>query len=282
MTYIQIGNNPQMFLSPISGSGYITTDVPEPDPGVGRLWVGSSATIDINTGIYTPLRRSASPLPSGLPTSTPYLTGIGATLYGFGIVGSLGTTTRETFVYTVDKATGSQIEVSRRRRSQYTEQEQSTVFSDPNFTGLTSMGNTLYAVKTGGSIWAINIETAEITLTTYGFPTDQFGWSGIASIGTKFYGTRNRNDDDLHVIDTLTGEVTEIGPLSGFGVRESMPDGLTAVGNTLYMIGNENHALYRMNPETGLATRVSHVENFGIPPRSGDIPIFSTLAYALD
>ena len=46
-------------------------------------------------------------------------------------------------------------------------------------------------------------------------------------------------------------------------VLENSPTGLTAIGNTLYMTGNEFDALFAVNTTTGIATRIGNANQFG-------------------
>jgi len=60
------------------------------------------------------------------------------------------------------------------------------------------------------------------------------------------------------------GEATRIGSATAFGVSEDIPIGLASIGNTLYMVGDINDALYTLNTSTGIATRVGSATNFGV------------------
>ena len=52
---------------------------------------------------------------------------------------------------------------------------------------------------------------------------------------------------------------------AGFGVSEDIPRDLASIGNTLYMVGSRNEALYRLDTDSGEATRVnSSVVRFGV------------------
>ncbi len=71
--------------------------------------------------------------------------------------------------------------------------------------------------------------------------------------------------------EVAVGEATRIGMVSQFGVGETGPAGLGAIGNTLYMLGQTNDAPYTLNIDpadnipNGMATRVgaASVTNFG-------------------
>ena len=76
---------------------------------------------------------------------------------------------------------------------------------------------------------------------------------GLAAIGATLYMvggshdvlyTLNIDPDDA----TPDGTAIQVGSLSGgFGVGETVPEGLTAIGATLYMVGNTNRVLYTLN-----------------------------------
>ena len=55
----------------------------------------------------------------------------------------------------------------------------------------------------------------------------------------------------LYILNTTTssGRATQVGNTSsGFGVNEKEPRGLAAIGNTLYMLGDDNDELYTAVP----------------------------------
>ncbi len=97
--------------------------------------------------------------------------------------------------------------------------------------------------------------------------------SGLAAIGETLYMVGLTND----VLYTLNidsadgtaddGTATQVGSTTaGFGVSETAPYALEAMGNTLYMVGWSQAVLYTLNTTTGRATLVSDagVTNFGV------------------
>ncbi len=65
--------------------------------------------------------------------------------------------------------------------------------------------------------------------------------------------TLNIDPDDM----TPDGMAIQVGSTTaGFGVGESFPTGLAAIGNTLYMVGQVNDTLYVLNTTSGGATQV--------------------------
>ncbi len=61
------------------------------------------------------------------------------------------------------------------------------------------------------------------------------------------------------------GEATRIGMANQFGVSETTPYGLAAIGNTLYMVGDANDIFYTLDTTTGGATQVGSTDaGFGV------------------
>ena len=66
-------------------------------------------------------------------------------------------------------------------------------------------------------------------------------------------------------LSVALGEATRIGDVSQFGVSESVPTGLAAIGDTLYMVGDSTDALYTLNTTDGSATQVGSLSaGFGV------------------
>ncbi len=63
------------------------------------------------------------------------------------------------------------------------------------------------------------------------------------------------------------GAAVRIGNASRFGVSEGYPRDLAAIGDTLYMVGYINEALYTLDTATGVATRVGTANRFGVGER---------------
>ena len=51
--------------------------------------------------------------------------------------------------------------------------------------------------------------------------------------------------------------------LEKFGVNESLPEGLASDGNNIYLVGQTNKMLYRINPVTAEASKIGSQPNFG-------------------
>ena len=51
--------------------------------------------------------------------------------------------------------------------------------------------------------------------------------------------------------------------LENFGVNESLPEGLASDGQTIYMVGQANKTLYRINPVTAEGSPIGNISNFG-------------------
>ena len=88
--------------------------------------------------------------------------------------------------------------------------------------------------------------------TTFGAVNENFP-AGLAAIGATLYMVGGRNDV-LYTLNidpddaTPDGTAIQVGSLSGgFGVGETVPEGLTAIGATLYMVGGSNDRLYTLN-----------------------------------
>ena len=60
------------------------------------------------------------------------------------------------------------------------------------------------------------------------------------------------------------GSFSLVGMATAFGVGEGFPTGLAAIGNTLYMVGQDRAVLYTVDTATGAATRVGSATNFGV------------------
>ena len=55
-----------------------------------------------------------------------------------------------------------------------------------------------------------------------------------------------------------------IGSATQFGVSENFPQGLAAIGDTLYMVGQTTDALYSVDTSTGVASRIGSATEFGV------------------
>ena len=92
----------------------------------------------------------------------------------------------------------------------------------------------------------------------------------LASIGDILYmvGLRGPRLYTLNIdpADTTPdGTATQVGSLANFGVSETFPTGLAAIGNILYMVGARNDRLYTIDTTDGTATQVGNLAaGFGI------------------
>ena len=128
--------------------------------------------------------------------------------------------------------------------------------------GLAAIGNTLYMVgATHGRLYTLNIDPADtisdgsadqVGSLAAGFGVDELGTTGLATVGNTLYmvGQSNRVLYSLNIdsADTISdGSADQVGSLAaGFGVGEGGPTGLAAIGNTLYMVGQNNDVLYAL------------------------------------
>ena len=74
---------------------------------------------------------------------------------------------------------------------------------------------------------------------------------GLAAIGSQLYMVGESDFSGvtaLYTLNAVTGVATRVGDESviGFGVGESIPTGLAAIGSTLYMVGGATDALYTL------------------------------------
>ncbi len=150
-----------------------------------------------------------------------------------------------------------------------------------NPTGLAAIDGTLYMVGTTNDVlYTLDTTTGRAILVSAtgvsqfgvgeGFPT------GLAAIGTTLYMVGDTNgilytlniDPDDGTSDD--GRAMQVGSTAaGFGVGEN-PTGLTAIGNTLYMVGVGAAALYTLNidpadgTDDGRAMQVGTADRFGV------------------
>ena len=97
--------------------------------------------------------------------------------------------------------------------------------------------------------------------------------NGLASIGNTLYMTGSETENGiktelLYTVDIDTGVATQVGSLSlGRGTPTSIgPTDLASIDTTLYMVGNAEDRLYRVNTTSGGVTRVGTgtVRRFGV------------------
>ena len=140
-------------------------------------------------------------------------------------------------------------------------------------TGLAAIGDTLYMVGfTNEALYTLDISSGRanrVGLITQ-FDESESQPTGLAAIGNTLYMvgwdrarlfTINIDPSDGTADD---GKATQVGrQTSGFGVSETQPTGLAAIGNTLYMVGWDSARLYTINidpsdgtTDDGMATQV--------------------------
>ena len=141
-------------------------------------------------------------------------------------------------------------------------------------TGLAALGTVLYMVGAETNV-LYTIDTTAGSATRVGSVAAGFGVGetnpgGLAAIGTTLYMV-GRSNDRLYTLNITPGDGTDdgtairVGNSSNFGVGETSPTGLAALGNTLYMVGLGNDVLYTIDTTAGSATRVGSVAaGFGV------------------
>ncbi len=130
--------------------------------------------------------------------------------------------------------------------------------SEPSPYALGAIGDTLYMVGFSQILlYTLNTTTGGAALVSdtsvSQFGVGEFQPSGLAAIGDTLYmvGFSNRvlytiNIDSTDVIPD--GRAMQVGSAAaGFGVSEIRPNGLVAIGGTLYMVGENNDALYALH-----------------------------------
>ncbi len=147
---------------------------------------------------------------------------------------------------------------------------------------LAAIGDTLYMVGRSNDV-LYTLDTATGRATQVSDPSvNDFGVGednpiGLAAIDSTLYMV-GWNQRFLYTLNIGVGDGTPDGTAiqvgsapDGFGVGEYAPTGLAAIGNTLYMVGTTNNALYTLDTVSGRATLVSDpsVTDFGV---SEDIP----------
>ena len=74
--------------------------------------------------------------------------------------------------------------------------------------------------------------------------------------------------ESIQVPGMPTGVFERVGAATNFGIGETFPSGLAAIGNTLYMVGETGDVLYILNAVTGFARRVGSTTLFGVGERA--------------
>lgn len=137
--------------------------------------------------------------------------------------------------------------------------------------GLAAFGNALYMTGAwNGLLYTVDIKTGIARRVGSSTREERFP-TGLATIGNTLYMVGDWYSD-LYTVSTTTGEATlvnyDLRLFDAFGendkVGETNPYGLAAIGNTLYMVGSDNAALYTVSATTGRATRVGAATEFGV------------------
>ena len=186
------------------------------------------------------------------------------------MVGAVGTDTDG--IFTVDTDTGVAVRVARLRE---------LGVSAAALTGVASHDGFLYLTAADGTGRLFKADLADGVAVQLG--SDDFGAvgesapTGVASHDGKLYMV-GADTDKLYEIDTATGAATAVGAVLGFGVTndgggvdgaggsggEGEPGDLTSHIGSLYMVGADNDWLYRLDTDSGEATRVGSSEGFGV------------------
>ena len=147
-------------------------------------------------------------------------------------------------------------------------------------TDLAAIDDTLYMVGADtDKLHIINIDDG--TATPVGPLPRRFGVGednprGLAAVGATLYMVGSTNDVlyTINIADDMTadGQAIQVGQVDpGFDVGETIPTGLAAIGDTLYMVGMRHGRLFTLNidadntADNGKATPVSSLESgFGV------------------
>ena len=141
-------------------------------------------------------------------------------------------------------------------------------------TSLASHNGTLYMV--GGStdaLYTVNTSTGAATRvgSSTQFSVSEGSPSGLTSHNGILY-LLGSDEDAFFILNTTTGSATQVGMAERFGIAQQNPTGIASHEGTLYMIANEilpgsfrGAAIYSLNATNGVATRIGHIVNFGLP-----------------
>ena len=147
-------------------------------------------------------------------------------------------------------------------------------------TGLAAIGDILYMVGAGTDrLYTLNIvpgdgtpdgSAIQVGSLAAGFRVGETAPRGLAALGSTLYmaGVQNERLYSLNITSgdgTPDGSAIQVGVLTRFGVGETTPTGLAALGTTLYMVGQFTDYLSTLNITDGRATQVgSLVGGFGV------------------
>ena len=147
--------------------------------------------------------------------------------------------------------------------------------SEASPSGLASIGDTLYMVNfadssSGGVLYSLGLVGATAGLATQiRTITIRVASRGLASIGNTLYLVGDFNDS-LFTLDPNSGNPARVNSIvTGFNASETTPRGLASITDddgttTLYMVGDQNDALYTVDISDGSIARVAAgVTSFG-------------------
>ncbi len=200
----------------------------------------------------------------GVVEGRPFgLAAIGNTLYMLGFISDA--------LYTLDTTTGNLARVGG-----------ATEFgvSEGKPTGLAAIDNTLYMVGDINKVlYTLNIDPDDSTTDgsaiqvgslSAGFGMNELLPTGLAAIDNTLYMVGFSNEV-LYTLNidptdgTDDGRAIQVGSMAaGFGVSETEPNDLAAIGSTLYMVGQVTDALYTLDTVSGGATRVGLANQFSV------------------
>ena len=127
----------------------------------------------------------------------------------------------------------------------------------------TVLQNLGYTFDTAGNV-------TSLTDTRHGTQTFAYDDLNRLTRATGGYGTHTYAYNQIgnrvsHVVEPPgAGRATRVGTATRFGVNEGDPRGVASHKGKLYMVGQNNRALYTVNPTTGRATRVGTATGFGV------------------
>ena len=128
--------------------------------------------------------------------------------------------------------------------------------SETSPAGLAGHNNVLYMLgqddfgMNGATFYSLDPSDARLSHigggTWFDSQTNAYNPSGLESVGGTLYFTLRGlvEHAGLYSMDITTGNGTRIGSIDGFGVSELGPTGIAAIGDVLYMVGDDTDALY--------------------------------------
>jgi hypothetical protein len=125
---------------------------------------------------------------------------------------------------------------------------------------------------------ATGLNTGSLSLSGFPAPTDTV--TAMEFVGNTLYGSLHEcgpesSDGILATINTTTGAITTIGPMTGM---DKPTGGMSYVGSTMYAVSstdNNDSRLFTVNLTTGAATLVANITLSGVQQESA-----TALAYA--